>query len=83
MKGLIMDYELGVAAILRRNGSRDRVRSASLHGPKKILAVDAEFQYLAELTGCLREDGYEVGLEFLGVHPHDERRLREYLAQRR
>jgi c-di-GMP-binding flagellar brake protein YcgR len=29
------------------------------------------------------EGGYEVGLEFVGVHPQDERRLREYLAQRR
>jgi c-di-GMP-binding flagellar brake protein YcgR len=38
----------------------------------------------AEVKRCQpREDGYEVGLEFVGVHPQDERRLREYIARSR
>jgi c-di-GMP-binding flagellar brake protein YcgR len=38
----------------------------------------------AEVKRCTRrEGGYEVGLEFVGVHPQDERRLREYLERPR
>jgi two-component system, NtrC family, sensor kinase len=68
-----------VAAILRHNGSRDPAPSASLHGPKKILAVDADLHYLTDLTACLREDGYEVvqahtgedAIELLATQPVD------------
>jgi c-di-GMP-binding flagellar brake protein YcgR len=38
----------------------------------------------AEVKRCTpRADGYEVGLEFVGIHPHDQRRLREYLERTR
>jgi len=26
-------------------------------------------------------EGYEVGVQFVGIDPHDERRLREYLSR--
>jgi two-component system, NtrC family, sensor kinase len=68
-----------VAAILRQHDGQDRVPSTSLHGPRKILAVDAERHYLADLTDCLREDGYEVvqahtgedAIELLATQPVD------------
>jgi c-di-GMP-binding flagellar brake protein YcgR len=38
----------------------------------------------AEVRRCTPAgDGYEVGLEFVGMHPHDQRRLREYLDRPR
>jgi DNA-binding response OmpR family regulator len=40
--------------------SRDRVHSATLLGPKKILAVDDSITYLEELAERLREENYEV-----------------------
>jgi hypothetical protein len=27
------------------------------------------------------EGGYEIGLEFVGMHPQDQRRLADYLAR--
>lgn len=30
-----------------------------------------------------RGGGYQIGIQFVGVDPHDERRLRDYLTRRR
>jgi two-component system, NtrC family, sensor kinase len=68
-----------VAAILRQHDGQGHMASTSLHGPRKILAVDAERHYLADLTACLREDGYEVvqahtgedAIEMLAIQPVD------------
>jgi DNA-binding response OmpR family regulator len=68
-----------VAAILRHHDGPERAPSTSLHGPRKILAVDTEAHYLTALTDCLREDGYEVvqahtgeeAIELLGTQPVD------------
>ena len=53
--------------------------TASLTGPKKILAVDDSQTYLHEISGALRGEGYEVALahsgeealELLAVQPVD------------
>lgn len=38
----------------------------------------------AEVKRCTpAAGGYEIGLEFVGMHPQDQRRLREYLARTR
>ncbi len=39
----------------------------------------------AEVKRCfpIRSGGYQVGVEFLGIDPHDQQRLRAYLDQRR
>jgi c-di-GMP-binding flagellar brake protein YcgR len=39
----------------------------------------------AEVKRCypVRSGGYQVGVEFLGIDPHDQQRLRAYLDQRR
>ncbi len=52
-----------LGAMLRSAGDRaaDR-RTASLLGPKKVLAVDDSETYLQELAAALRADGYEVVL---------------------
>ncbi|HEX2657300.1 MAG TPA: response regulator, partial [Polyangia bacterium] len=48
------------AAIRAAEDSRTRPRDASLHGPKRILAVDDSPTYLEQLATHLRDDGYEV-----------------------
>jgi c-di-GMP-binding flagellar brake protein YcgR len=38
----------------------------------------------AEVKRCTAAGGgYEIGLEFVGMHPQDQRRLREYLDRSR
>ena len=60
------DGDLGVllakvTALLRPGRSQPgRDRSASLLGPKRILAVDDSPTYLAELAEQLRQEGYDV-----------------------
>lgn len=49
-----------LAAMLRRASQAELHDTASLAGPKRILAVDDSMTYLQELAGSLREDGYEV-----------------------
>ena len=71
-------------AVLRSAGaqSQDRAQdrgTASLLGPKKILAVDDSETYLQEIAEALRADGYEVvlarsgeeALQLLAVQPVD------------
>ncbi|HUG53420.1 MAG TPA: PilZ domain-containing protein [Vicinamibacteria bacterium] len=50
------------------------------------LQLDGETLWVqAEVRRCqqVRADGYRVGVQFIGIHPHDERRLREYVQQHR
>jgi two-component system, NtrC family, sensor kinase len=69
-----------LSAVLRSAGTQMRNEStASLTGPKKILAVDDSQTYLHEISGALRGEGYEVALahsgeealELLAVQPMD------------
>jgi PAS domain S-box-containing protein len=74
-----MDVVLArVAAVLRVSVNANR-ETASLLGPKKVLAVDDSMTYLEELTTILRGEGYDViparsgeeALEMLAVQPVD------------
>lgn len=50
------------------------------------LQLDDEMLWVqAEVRRCrqVRDEGYQVGVEFIGIHPHDQRRLRQYVDQRR
>ncbi len=50
------------------------------------LALDGETLWVqGEVRRCrqVRGEGFEVGIEFIGIHPQDERRLREYIERRR
>lgn len=69
-----------VAAILRRAPTAiPGDTTASLLGPKRILAVDDSVTYLQELASTLRDDGYDVvlarsgeeALDLLAVQPVD------------
>ncbi|MGE0453558.1 MAG: response regulator [Vicinamibacteria bacterium] len=76
--------ELGVilarlASVMRGAPAPFEVLTASLLGPKRILAVDDSVTYLEEVGAVLREDGYDVALarsgeealELLSVQPVD------------
>jgi two-component system NtrC family sensor kinase len=67
-----------LSAVLRSAAAQGGDQAtASLLGPKKVLAVDDSETYLQELAGALRGDGYEVvlarsgeeALELLAVQP--------------
>lgn len=68
-----------LAAMLRRVAAGTPEETASLLGPKKILAVDDSATYLHELASTLRGEGYDVvlarsgeeALELLAVQPVD------------
>jgi DNA-binding response OmpR family regulator len=69
-----------IGAVLRSaNASTQPSVTASLLGPKRILAVDDSATYLHELSEALRADGYDViaahsgeeALEMLSVQPVD------------
>ena len=49
-----------LAALLRSASSGVAEKTASLLGPKRILAVDDSATYLAGLAAMLREEGYDV-----------------------
>jgi c-di-GMP-binding flagellar brake protein YcgR len=49
------------------------------------LQLDGEVLWVqGEVRRCrqVRDEGFEVGVEFIGIHPHDQSRLQSYLKQR-
>jgi len=68
-----------LTAMLRQASAATIEETASLLGPKKILAVDDSVTYLQELSSSLRDEGYDVvlarsgeeALELLAVQPVD------------
>lgn len=68
-----------IAAVLRRVANAAQERTASLFGPKKILAVDDSETYLQILAEQLHGEGYDVllahsgeeALEMVAVQPVD------------
>ena len=78
-KGEDLDVVLARLAVVLRAATTERVDTASLFGPKRILAVDDSPTYLHELAGMLRGEGYDVvlarsgeeAIEMLAVQPVD------------
>ena len=75
----VLDLSLGGALLL--------VASAFEVGTISDFAVPLEVGSVwvqAEVKRCTPADGgYEIGLEFLGMHPQDQRRLADYLSRPR
>ena len=49
------------------------------------LQLDGEVLWVqGEVKRCrqVRDEGFEVGVQFIGIHPHDQSRLQSYLKQR-
>ena len=49
------------------------------------LQLDSDVVWVqGEVKRCrqVRNEGFEVGIEFIGIHPHDQSRLQSYLKQR-
>lgn len=49
------------------------------------LTLDGQVLWVqGEVRRChqVRDEGFEVGVEFIGIHPHDQSRLQSYLKQR-
>jgi c-di-GMP-binding flagellar brake protein YcgR len=49
------------------------------------LQLDGEVRWVqGEVKRCrqVRNEGFEVGVQFIGIHPHDQSRLQSYLKQR-
>ena len=66
---------LGLATALEVGAIHDF--SLQLEG--EVLWVQGEVRRCQQVRG----DGFEVGIQFIGIHPHDETRLRAYLKLRR
>lgn len=50
------------------------------------LQLDGEVLWVqGEVRRCRKvaDDGFQVGIQFIGIHPHDEQRLRAYVERRR
>lgn len=50
-----------------------------------VLQLDGDVVWVqGEVKRCRqgRHDGFEVGIEFIGIHPQDQSRLQSYLKQR-
>ena len=61
-----------LAATLRQSGATNAIdQIGSLHGPKKVLAVDDSPTYLDQVATCLRAEGYEVILARSGYEALD------------
>jgi DNA-binding response OmpR family regulator len=61
-----------LAATLRQSSLATSIDQAgSLHGPKKVLAVDDSPTYLDQVATCLRAEGYEVILARSGFEALD------------
>ena len=50
------------------------------------LQLDGDVVWVqGEVRRCrqVRDEGFEVGVQFIGIDPHDQQRLRSYVDQRR
>jgi c-di-GMP-binding flagellar brake protein YcgR len=73
----LVDLSLG-GALLRLSSS---LEVGAIHD--FVLQLDTESVWVqGEVKRCRpRPDGYEVGIEFIGIDPHDQSRLKTYLSR--
>lgn len=73
----LIDLSLG-GALLRLAAS---LEVGAIHD--FVLQIDRESLWVqGEVKRCrARPDGYEAGIEFIGIEPHDRERLKKYLSR--
>jgi c-di-GMP-binding flagellar brake protein YcgR len=75
----LLDLSLGGALLhLATALEVGAIHDFSLQLEGETLWVQAEVRRCAPAPS----GGYQVGVQFIGIHPHDERRLKEYVANR-
>ena len=76
----LLDLSLGGALLdLATSLEVGAVHDFSLQLDGDVLWVQGEVRRCRQV----RDGGFEVGIQFIGIHPHDERRLRTYVEQHR
>jgi c-di-GMP-binding flagellar brake protein YcgR len=75
----LLDLSLG-GALLDLSASLDvgAIHDFSLQLDGEVLWVQGEVRRCRKV----RDAGFEVGIEFIGIHPHDQSRLQSYLKRR-
>jgi c-di-GMP-binding flagellar brake protein YcgR len=75
----LLDLSLG-GALLGLSTSLDvgPIHDFALQLDGEVLWVQGEVRRCRKLS----DDRFEVGIEFIGIHPHDQSRLQSYLKQR-
>ena len=76
----LLDLSLGGALLdLATALEVGAIHDFSLQLEGEVLWVQGEVRRCRQVRG----EGFEVGIQFIGIHPHDEIRLRNYLNLRR
>jgi c-di-GMP-binding flagellar brake protein YcgR len=76
----LLDLSLGGALLALATALEvGAVHDFSLQLEGEVLWVQGEVRRCRQV----RPEGFEVGIQFIGIHPHDERRLRAYVDQQR
>jgi c-di-GMP-binding flagellar brake protein YcgR len=76
----LLDLSLGGALLdLATSLEVGAIHDFALQLDDQLLWVQAEVRRCQQV----RKEGFQVGVEFIGIHPHDQRRLRAYVDQRR
>ena len=75
----LLDLSLGGALLdLATSLEVGAIHDFALQLDDEVLWVQAEVRRCQQV----RRDGFQVGVEFIGIHPHDQSRLRAYVERR-
>jgi c-di-GMP-binding flagellar brake protein YcgR len=78
--GRILDLSVGGALLVQRTALEvGAIHDFAIEIGGQTISVQAEVRHCQAAD---RGAGYQIGVEFVGVAPHDQRRLREYLQSR-
>jgi len=75
----LVDLSLGGALLdLRTSLDVGAIHDFALQLDGDVLWVQGEVKRCRQV----RNEGFEAGIEFIGIHPHDQSRLQAYLKKR-
>lgn len=76
----LLDLSVGGALLVQRTALEvGAIHDFAIELEGQTLSVQAEVRHC---RAAERGAGYQIGVEFIGVAPHDQRRLRDYLKSR-